>query len=370
MTSATTTIPFSPIKFIDRVPKVSDVERRLKDFLLEFRQGDDDVEPSGDDTFQKMGAGRSFDFNDGLTESDRTRIRARVMRYVDCIVGSTGMRHLREEQQAELTALRSGLPIPRITTEHEADEIAAALHAEAPWMAVATEEVWHGMRASVRDGLPGLRLSPLVLVGSPGIGKSYWARCLAKLLKVPTTKIDATGEPASFALVGSQKGWGSASYGKLVKTVLGERNAGPLVIIDEVEKFGEVTSDKGTKYTQTEALLPLLERMTAETWQCPYFQIEMNMAWVNWVLTANSRSGLPEPLQSRCLVLDIPDLTDQQLIDFAIREGQMRNLSAPAIDAMLSALEMKTGFKRKVSLRVVNRMLDRAETLASRPMLH
>ncbi|MEP3636994.1 MAG: AAA family ATPase [Paracoccaceae bacterium] len=370
MTSATTTIPFSPIKFIDRVPKVSDVERRLKEFLLEFRQSDEPAESNGEDIFPKMGSSRSFEFNDRLTEKDRTRIRARAMRYVDRIVGSTGMRHLREEQQAELTALRSGLPIPRITTEHEADEIAAALHAEVPWMAAATEEVWHDMRASVRDGLPGLRLSPLVLVGSPGIGKSYWARCLADLLKVPTTKIDATGEPASFALVGSQKGWGSASYGKLVKTVLDERNAGPLVIIDEVEKAGEVTSDKGTKYALTEALLPLLERMTAETWQCPYFQIEMNMAWVNWVLTANSRSGLPEPLQSRCMVLDIPDLTDRQLIDFATREGRKRNLSGPTIDSLLSALEMKTDFKRKVSLRVVNRMLDRAEMLADRPMLH
>ena len=105
------------------------------------------------------------------------------------------MRHLREEQQAELTALRNGLTIPRITTEHEADEIAAALHAEVPWMVAATEEVWHGMRASVRDGLPGLRFSPLVLVGSPGIGKSYWARCLAKLLKVPTCLLYTSPSP-------------------------------------------------------------------------------------------------------------------------------------------------------------------------------
>ncbi|KAG1647715.1 UvrABC system protein B [Nymphon striatum] len=51
------------------------------------------------------------------------------------------------------------------------------------------------------------------------------------------------------------------------------------------------------------------------------------------------------------------------------QKGQKRNLSSQAMDAMLSTLEMKKDFTRKVSLRVVNRMLDRAETLASRPML-
>lgn len=81
------------------------------------------------------------------------------------------------------------------------------------------EAVWHGLRASVRDGLRGVRFDPLVLVGPPGIGKSYWARRLAHHLSVPTAKIDATSEPASFALTGSQRGWGSAHAGKLVNTV-------------------------------------------------------------------------------------------------------------------------------------------------------
>ena len=109
------------------------------------------------------------------------------------------MDHLSEENRARLTPLRGGLPIRRVTSEHEADQIAAALHAEMPWMGQATEAVWHGLRASVREGLPGVCFDPLVLVGSPGIGKSFWARRLAHHLSVPTAKIDAAGEPASFA---------------------------------------------------------------------------------------------------------------------------------------------------------------------------
>ena len=116
------------------------------------------------------------------------------------------------------------------------DEIAAALHAEMPWMAPATEVVWQGLRASVRKELPGLRFDPLVLVGSPGIGKSFWARRLAHHLEVPTTSIDATGEPAAFSLVGAQRGWSSAAPDKLMQTALRDRHAGSIVIIDNVTR--------------------------------------------------------------------------------------------------------------------------------------
>ena len=258
----------------------------------------------------------------------------------------------------------------RIETEHEADEIAAALHAEMPWMARATEEVWHGLRASAREGLPGLRFSPLVLVGPPGIGKSHWARRLAHHLAVPTTTLEATGEPGSFALVGTQKGWGSASPGKLVQTVLSEQHAGPLVIIDEVEKTGEVTSTQGSRHTLTDALLPLLERMTAQAWECPYFQIRFDMSWANWVMTANSRVGLPAPLQSRCVVLDLPGLTPDQLRDFAKIEGKRRSLPEPALGALMDIFDCGAIRSSELSLRTVSRMLDRAETLSNSPTLN
>ncbi len=71
------------------------------------------------------------------------------------------------------------------------------------------------MRRSVREGRPGLQFAPLLLLGPPGIGKSHWARRLGKLLEVPTTVVEATGEPASFALIGSQRGWANAGPGKI-----------------------------------------------------------------------------------------------------------------------------------------------------------
>ena len=47
-----------------------------------------------------------------------------------------------------MDAFRDGVSVTQIQTEHKADEIAAALHEEMPWMAPATEEVWLGLRRS------------------------------------------------------------------------------------------------------------------------------------------------------------------------------------------------------------------------------
>jgi hypothetical protein len=366
VTSSRTLIPISSIKFIDDIPRLRDVEERLKKFLRQRRLAaleateEDDPEPSGRISYHY----------EEIDESDGAKIKRRSMRYLERVHSSTGIYHLSEQNAAKLTPLRGGLPVSRITNEHEADVIAAALHSEMPWMARATEEVWLGMRRSVRDDLPGVRFKPLVLNGPPGIGKSYWARRRAHHLAVPTTMIEATGEPATFSLVGTQKGWGSAAPGKLILTVLRERSAGPLVIIDEVEKVGSIHSTQGARHTLTDALLPLLERMTAATWECPFFQIRLDMSWVNWVMTVNNRQGLPEPLQSRCTVLDLPALSTPELVAFARRQGEHRNLPETAISSLEDILCRRASRAHNYSLRDVNNMLDRAEMLVSRPTLH
>lgn len=156
----------------------------------------------------------------------------------------------------------------------------------------------------------------------------------------------------------------------MIKTILQERHGGPLVILDEIEKAEETYSTQGSRHSLTDALLPLLERMTAASWECPFFQIKFDMSWVNWVMTANSHRGLPAPLQSRCVVLDLPNLTVEQLHAFASSEGRRRGLPEPALAAVLDVFDSVALSNASLSLRAVSRMLDRAETLAGQPMLN
>jgi len=258
--------------------------------------------------------------------------------------------------------LRHGVRLAQIKSEHHADELAASLHAEFPWMAPATETVWHAMHRSVKAGDPGLRMAPILLDGPPGIGKSAWSRTLVGLIGAPTMIYEATNENASFGLVGSQRSWGNSNPGRLINTILAHRVGNPVVVVDEVEKSGRATSSKGQSYSLTGALLPLLEPLSAANWSCPYFEVKFDMSFVLRVMTCNNYRVLPEPLLSRCPPIRLRALTLTELIDFAKRHGEQKGLSPFSTENIAEAIQ-RCGPSAKLSLRTVLRMIERAVSL-------
>lgn len=304
-----------------------------------------------------------------LDPEESRKIERRATRVSDRCSQSSGLSHLKPDDLKKLEALRGGVRLARVVTEHQADELAAALHAEYPWMGPATEVVWHGMRRSVREGDIGLRLPPLLLDGPPGIGKSAWARSLAGLIRVPNMVYEATVENASFGLVGAQRNWGNSNPGRLLNTILTTRVGNPVVVIDEVEKSGRAESNKGQAYSLTDALLPLLEPLSAAGWSCPYFEVKFDLSYVIWVMTSNNAFILPEPLLSRCPPIRLQGITTAELVGFARREGQRKALDEVSIEAVVEAIERHC--QSAVSLRTVMRMIQRAEQLqASGARLH
>ncbi|MDK8873215.1 hypothetical protein [Paracoccus sp. SSJ] len=162
-----------------------------------------------------------------ISDADRRKLRRRARRIFDARRAVSGLDRLKPGDRARLEPLANGARLACIASESRADELAAELHADMPWMAPATEIIWRAMRRSVREGWPGLRVPPLLLDGPPGIGKSHWARRLGALLSVPSTMIDATTESASFGVVRSQRGWGGSCPGRLI--VAGDLNNKPTV---------------------------------------------------------------------------------------------------------------------------------------------
>jgi hypothetical protein len=86
-----------------------------------------------------------------LTSGDRSKIDRRAETISQRQAAATGLSHLRKDDIQKLEVLRQGVRLSQVTSEHHADELAAKLHAEFPWMAPATETVWHAMRRSVRS---------------------------------------------------------------------------------------------------------------------------------------------------------------------------------------------------------------------------
>jgi hypothetical protein len=305
-----------------------------------------------------------------LSWLDERRISVRAKALSDRAVSGSTINRLKTEDRQRIETLAGGVKVIAPPSEHEADEIAAGLHAEFPWMGNVTEIVWQGLRRAAHGGEAGLRLLPTFLDGPPGIGKSAWARHLAGLLGTTFMVFEASNENASFGLVGSQKGWASATPGRLLNHMIDNKSGSSVVIIDEIEKAGNVSSNKGQQFALSSALLPLFEPMSAQRWTCPYFELQFDMSYIVWVLTANEARLLPEPFLSRCPPITVRRPDPAELQDFVRRQGVRQGLSESSLDAICTVLRQQRQDDRRVDLRLILRMLQRAEALERRPISH
>ena len=294
-----------------------------------------------------------------LTYRDKRRIEARAKAVVDARKRSMGLGHLNEEERRAIMRLMPDVAAITIATEHRADEIAAEIHEEMPWMARATEHAWHALSRAARRGEPVV-IPPVILQGPSGIGKSHWACRLAEAIGLPAADIDATKGGAVSALIGTERGWGSAEPGRPVETLLMHRVANPMMIVDEVEKAQHQTLSQWHSFSFTEALLSLLEPGMAVSWTCPFYRVPLNMSWISWIMTSNDANGLSAALLSRSMLIRLTEIPTPDLIAFASREGRRRGLGATSLDAICDAILQ---VNESVSLRNVLRMLDRAEGL-------
>lgn len=354
-------LPFLLTRLDNDLPGRAAISMRLRKHLMRLRGHDIDDDATAETWDAALEA---------VTEHDCDRIQRRAKAYVERVRAASGTMHLKHEEKQRLRPVKGGVQAMTVETEARADEIAALIHAQMPWMAPATEAAWHAMRRCAQTGAAAFRLPPLLLVGPPGIGKSHWARALGDLLRVPTTLIDAAAEAAGFAVAGIQRGWHSAGAGKPLDTILNHRIINPVIVVDEVEKAGHARSSRGTSHALTDSLLSLQEPHTAARWECPFYRLPFDMSHIGWVMTANTRRGLPAPLLSRCPPLNLPALGIADLTRFAEREGVRRGLSAPALEAVTETLARLRGREEVLSLRSVLRMLDRAEQMERRPVLN
>lgn len=306
-----------------------------------------------------------------LTPMDMHKIRERARRIAQAKTAPVDpLANLRKEEAQRLRPIQDGLPALLPGDAHWADTIAADLHDEMPWMGPATEHAWHGLRRAARLGGP-IVLRPAILNGPWGIGKSVWARRLAAHLSMPMVEIDATKSAAGFALTGLERGWGSAQPGRPLEMIVQRGLINPLCVVDEVCKAGAVHGTKGGRFSFSDALLSLLEPATARHWECPTYRLPFDMSRISWVLTSNEIAQIAPAVLNRCQIINLPDVTADDLVRFARRRGPAMGLDTPATDAVVEALLWgPKAAGRRFSLRDVTRLLERAVTLQHKPMVH
>lgn len=282
--------------------------------------------------------------------------------------------HLKpDKRRAILSAVQQGHAAD-IVTRDQMEERIAGLHAACPWLAPASTAVMRHMRTRTLAGAAPFHAAPLILVGPPGIAKSSWARDLAQAFEMPGIDIGATNG-GTFAISGTERGWGSAAPGRLVTTMLRHRIANPLVIVDEIDKVpNQVHTTRGNSLPGAfEVLKSMIEPSAARHWTCPYYQLPFDLTAVSWIMTTNSIDHLPDAFLDRCKVVEPGRPTEDQLLEagqrmIAARVDEDRHEVATGL--LRESLQGRLRHHARVSLRGVERLVEQVQEAVNKPRLN
>jgi len=253
----------------------------------------------------------------------------------------------------ELKTPKKMLPMP--------EDLAAwrtGLVAEFPHAVSAIDAVYGDLRTRQMVGKKGVAFRPTLLVGSPGCGKSRLARRLAESLQV-AFRLFPCGGVADSHFAGLSRGWSGGHPSTALDLMRAAGAPNPIIVMDEIEKVAKSHHNGNL----IDGLLSQLEPETARKWTDPFVQGACDVSHVNWLMTANTLSGLPAALLDRLRIVHIdqptvdhlPALSATILKDLSTNQGDHRwhqPLAADEIAAVAKA------WQRQPSIRYLRRLIE------------
>ena len=182
----------------------------------------------------------------------------------------------------------------------------AALYEQLPNFSDALDDVKRHVALST-DGGDSLEITPMLLLGPPGIGKTHFARHLAELLGTGMCLVPMSSMTAGWLLSGASSQWKGAKPGKVFEALVDGQYANPVLVVDEIDK---ASSD--AQYDPLGSLYSLLEHDTAQTFTDEFAEVPIDASQVIWIMTANDERCIPEPILNRMNVFQIEAPSPEQ----------------------------------------------------------
>lgn len=136
-------------------------------------------------------------------------------------------------------------------------------------------------------------IPPSLLVGDPGIGKTFFLSELSDTIGIENKMIHMETISASWLLVGASSQWKDAKPGIIYDNIIKSKYANNIFILDELDKMMK------SNYPVDNCLLQLFEKHTAKEFKDEYIPLKLDISKIIWLATANTLSTISEPILSR-----------------------------------------------------------------------
>ncbi|ARA72162.1 ATP-dependent protease La Type I [Kaumoebavirus] len=212
----------------------------------------------------------------------------------------------------------------------------------------------------------------LALAGPPGIGKTYCAEILAKVLDRPFIRIGLGGVSDNSKLIGHSFTYVGAVPGEIVKGLHAAKCSNPVIYLDEIDKVSDKTADINSILTL------LLDSVQNHAFVDEYLGFPVDVSQVFWIASMNDVSKVNHIVADRLEIINLREYTAPQKIEIARRTlwkdackkvGVECRITDEMIKKVLSVTDKESGVRQlKRNLLTILQTANRRSITSGEPL--